>query len=126
MLDEAWEDFTQMRKEIKHPVTPTIRKRLEKKLDELAGGNERMKAAILNRSVEMGWRGLFPLTGDALDAFRKSEMERMRNRSFPCEYCGKPITASGKIQHEERDCPNYRGADEAEVRELIENFRFGA
>jgi hypothetical protein len=123
-LEEAWADFLQMRKEIKHPVTKTAKKKLERKLEILAGKNERMKAAILDQSTEMNWRGLFALKPDNLALYRKSEQERIVNRKTPCELCGKLITESGRFTHEDNDCPNYRKAPKGEVLSLVNNFRF--
>ena len=53
----AWAEWQQHRDEIKHPITPTAGKRQLAMLAKL--GHDQAIAAI-ERSIERGWRGLFP------------------------------------------------------------------
>ncbi len=59
-LREAWEEFVQMRKELKKSIKPTTMKRMWKSFDpilEEKGVEPIIKA--LNRSVQNGWQGIF-------------------------------------------------------------------
>jgi len=59
-LREAWEEFVQMRKELKKSIKPTTMRRIWKSFDpilEEQGVEPIIKA--LNRSVQNGWQGIF-------------------------------------------------------------------
>lgn len=59
-LREAWEEFVQMRIELKKSIKPTTMKRMWKSFDpilEKDGVEPIIKA--LNRSVQNGWQGIF-------------------------------------------------------------------
>ena len=60
-LLEAWEGFVEHRKAIRAPLTPRAVTLTANELERLAPGNDDKKAAILDQSVERGWRGVFPL-----------------------------------------------------------------
>lgn len=74
-LRAALEDFRVMRERMRRPLTRRALVLTCDKLDRLAGDNERMKAAILDQSVQRGWQGVFEL-GDvcpqSVDAGRTS------------------------------------------------------
>lgn len=55
-LANAWAEFSQHRREIKAPLTPTAAKRI---IDDLASVNERAAVEALRKSVKHGWRGVF-------------------------------------------------------------------
>ena len=59
-LREAWDEFVQMRKELKKSIKPTTMKRIWKSFDPIleAQGVEPIIKA-LNRSVQNGWQGIF-------------------------------------------------------------------
>lgn len=56
----ALDEFKQMRKTIKKPLTDNALKRLSKRLDEMAKTEEE-KIAILNQSVDHCWQDIYPL-----------------------------------------------------------------
>lgn len=56
----AIRDFKQMRTKIKAPLTDRAEQLIRTKLDGLST-DEQTKIAILNQSIENGWRGVFPL-----------------------------------------------------------------
>lgn len=59
-LKEAIFDFIQFRKAIKAPLTDRALTLCLNKLDKLAN-NDLKKIAVLNQSIERGWKGLFEL-----------------------------------------------------------------
>ena len=122
---ELWDEYRVMRTEMKKPMTQTGERWAMKHLENISGGNPRMADAILQQSLSNGWRGLFTLKGDTLDAFRKSERDSIVNRKQPCEYCGKLITESSRFSHEDNDCPNYKNAPKDSVVNFVNNFKLG-
>ena len=62
-LRKALRDFTQMRKEIKKPITSRALELAFKKLDELAR-TDAEKVAIVNQSIMNSWQGLFPVNSN--------------------------------------------------------------
>jgi hypothetical protein len=118
---ELWEEYRTLRKELKKPLTPTIERWSIKHLHKLSGGNPRMADAIIEQTLAGGWRGFFALKN--LDAFRRSEQDRIVNAKKPCEYCGRPITETGRFSHEDNECKNYKKAPVNEVKYFVNNFR---
>lgn len=59
-LKEAWEEYVQMRKELKKSIKPTTMKRIWKSFDPVLE-KDGVKPIIeaLNRSVKNGWQGIF-------------------------------------------------------------------
>jgi hypothetical protein len=55
---EVWLDWLDYRKEIKHPLTRIAAKRQIKLLDNYSA---KIATAMVDRSINMGWRGIFPL-----------------------------------------------------------------
>lgn len=62
-LDIALDNFKDHRKQLKAPMTDQAYKMLLNKLEKLSGGDEQKKVAILNQSIENGWKGVFELKG---------------------------------------------------------------
>ena len=60
-LKEALEDFEEMRKKIKKPLTDRAKKGIIKKLYELSGGNASIAVEILDNSIMNSWQGVFEL-----------------------------------------------------------------
>lgn len=56
----ALDEFKQMRKTIKKPMTDNAMNRLIKKLDSMANSEEE-KIAILNQSIDHCWQDIYPL-----------------------------------------------------------------
>lgn len=63
-LLEAWNGFRDMRKSMRKPLTERATALTLKKLDELSGGDEKKKIAILNQSVMNGWQSVYALHAD--------------------------------------------------------------
>lgn len=59
-LDQALNDFAMMRKAIKAPLTERAKQLILAKLEKLAPDTEG-KIAILNQSIENGWKGIYPV-----------------------------------------------------------------
>lgn len=62
-LDIALDNFKDHRKQLKAPMTDQAYKMLLNKLEKLSGGDEEKKVAIINQSIENGWKGVFELKG---------------------------------------------------------------
>ncbi len=60
-FDVALDEFRNMRKKIRKPLTPYAEALILKELENLAPGNRNMQASILNRSVMNCWQGVFAL-----------------------------------------------------------------
>lgn len=63
-LKEALKGFADSRKAQRKPLTIRAKQLTLKRLEELAPHNEVKQVAILNRSVERGWQGIFALQED--------------------------------------------------------------
>lgn len=66
-LKAAIFDFIKFRKAIKAPLTDRALTLCLNKLDKLAN-NDLEKIAILNQSIERGWRGLFEIKDNSFNA----------------------------------------------------------
>lgn len=66
-LKEAIFDFIKFRKAIKAPLTDRALTLCLNKLDKLAN-NDLEKIAVLNQSIERGWRGLFEVKDNSFNA----------------------------------------------------------
>lgn len=60
-LQRALNDFITMRNKIKKPLTALAKTRLLNKLENLSNGNEELKIAILNQSVDRCWQDVYEL-----------------------------------------------------------------
>jgi len=60
----AWADWEQHRKEIKHKLTPTS---VSRQLNTLARAGPQTAIAMIEQSIEHGWRGLFALKDQPAD-----------------------------------------------------------
>lgn len=63
-LQRALNDFISMRIKIKKPLTALAKTRLLNRLEVLSKGNEEMKIAILNQSVDHCWQDIYELKED--------------------------------------------------------------
>ena len=59
----ALQDFVEMRKAIKAPMTPRALELLIGKLNTLSGQSTQTSIAILHQSIENGWKGVYELKG---------------------------------------------------------------
>lgn len=60
-LDVALNDFAEMRKKMRKPLTDRALALTLSELEKLAPGDDDKKIAILNQSIQRGWQGVFPL-----------------------------------------------------------------
>ncbi len=60
-FQKTWKEFLQHRKELKKSITPTSFNRMRIKLEKLSNQNLNIAIQILDRSIENGWQGIFPL-----------------------------------------------------------------
>ena len=61
VLKDSLRGFIESRKTLKAPLTGRAMDLIIAKLQKMAPGNESMQAAIIDQSVERGWKGVFPL-----------------------------------------------------------------
>ena len=75
-LDLALNDFAEMRKKMRKPLTDRALALTLSELEKLAPGDDEKKIAILNQSIQRGWQGVFPLKEDP-KAPKKTATARM-------------------------------------------------
>ena len=75
-LDVALNDFAEMRKKMRKPLTDRALSLTLSELEKLAPGDDEKKIAILNQSIQRGWQGVFPLKEDP-KAPKKTATARM-------------------------------------------------
>jgi hypothetical protein len=76
---KAWQDWTQYRRELKKPLTPsTIRAQLKK----LEQAGEPAAIESIHSSISNGWQGLFPEVTKNGNTNRKSRAHQRRNGEF--------------------------------------------
>lgn len=75
-LDAALNDFAEMRKKMRKPLTDRALALTLSELEKLAPGDDEMKIAILNQSIQRGWQGVFPLKEDT-KAPKKTDAARI-------------------------------------------------
>lgn len=90
-LDVAMEEFSDFRKKIRKPMTEKAKALTLAELEKLAPGNDAMKIAILEQSIQRGWAGVFPLKDD-----------RQPSRGMKCSYKTEPIRAGDDLDSFER------------------------
>ena len=71
-LQQALKDFIKLRKTLKSPLTDRALTLSFNKLDKLATDDE-TKIAIINQSIERGWKGLFPLKKEEQQESKEAE-----------------------------------------------------
>ncbi len=64
---DTWNDFVEMRKSIKKPMTDAAVRLMVKKLDELRVDGHDVRA-VLEQSIASCWQGLFPIKADNRDS----------------------------------------------------------
>ena len=75
-LDAALNDFAEMRKKMRKPLTDRALALTLSELEKIAPGDDEKKIAILNQSIQRGWQGVFPLK-DGSEAPKKTVPARM-------------------------------------------------
>lgn len=72
-LMEAWNDYQDMRKKIKKPMTDNAAKKILNKLKELSGGKANEAIKILDQSTMNSWQGLFELKTEKSSDYKPSK-----------------------------------------------------
>ena len=70
-LEIALDEFAKARKAMKKPMTDRARELTLIELEKLAPGDDEMKIAIINQSIQRGWQGVFELKDDSLRPTQK-------------------------------------------------------
>ena len=60
-LEDALKNYERHRKQMKAPLTDRALELAINKLEQLAPGDTAMKIKIIDQSIAMGWKGLFPI-----------------------------------------------------------------
>ena len=79
-LNNAFEEFIKMRKQIKKPMGDHAIKLAIKKLHELSGGNEKIAIDIVNQSTMNDWQSFYPLKDDNRPINNKSNAKSLMER----------------------------------------------
>lgn len=79
-LNKAIEDFVDMRKRIKKPLTERALNILFVKLDTLSGGNDSNKIKILENSILNCWQGIFELKPEQKEKTQEEILREMMRR----------------------------------------------
>ena len=74
-LDAALNDFAEMRKKMRKPLS---------ELEKLAPGDDEKKIAILNQSIQRGWQGVFPLKDEHKPTSRFAAPDYDAMEDLPC------------------------------------------
>lgn len=80
-LRQAMEDFSEMRKGIKKPMTPRAAKLILDKLQRFYGEDEQRKVACIEQSIMNGWQGVFELKDEGQAQSRPSYAPNANGRS---------------------------------------------
>lgn len=62
-LNKALKSFLELRKKLKKPLTERALKTALSKLDSLSNGNEQLKIAIVDQTLERGWQTFYEFKG---------------------------------------------------------------
>lgn len=81
-LREALKGYADSRKALHKPLTIRAKQLTLKRLEELAPHNEVKQVAILNRSVERGWQGIFALQEDKRSASTRRRAAEPKAEDF--------------------------------------------
>lgn len=86
-LKDAVERFKEHRKQLKAPMTEYAVSLMLSKLETLTSGSEAKKIAILDQSIERGWKGVFELDKDkqSIQRSRKGGKYNYPQRNFTDE-----------------------------------------
>ena len=93
-IEEEFEEYTQMRKLMKRPLTAQAKRRALSKLETLSPGNYEIQKKILNQSVDHSWLGLFPLKDIKEDTLPKYDPSK--NKKISDEELEELLSLRGK------------------------------
>ena len=83
-LDAALNDFSEMRKKLRKPLTDRALSLTLSELEKLAPGDDEKKIAILNQSIQRGWQGVFPLKDEHKPTSRFAIPDYDAMEDLPC------------------------------------------
>ena len=83
-LDAALNDFAEMRKKMRKPLTDRALALTLSELEKLAPGDDDKKIAILNQSIQRGWQGVFPLKDEHKQTSRFATPDYDAMEDLPC------------------------------------------
>lgn len=83
-LDVALNDFAEMRKKMRKPLTDRALALTLSELEKLAPGDDEKKIAILNQSIQRGWQGVFPLKDEHKPTSRFATPDYDAMEDLPC------------------------------------------
>ena len=83
-LDAALNDFAEMRKKMRKPLTDRALALTLSELEKLAPGDDEKKIAILNQSIQRGWQGVFPLKDEHKQTSRFATPDYDAMEDLPC------------------------------------------
>ena len=83
-LDAALNDFAEMRKKMRKPLTDRALALTLSELEKLAPGDDEKKIAILNQSIQRGWQGVFPLKDEHKQTSRFATPDYDEMEDLPC------------------------------------------
>ena len=83
-LDVALNDFAEMRKKMRKPLTDRAIALTLSELEKLAPGDDEKKIAILNQSIQRGWQGVFPLKDEHKQTSRFATPDYDAMEDLPC------------------------------------------
>ena len=83
-LDAALNDFAEMRKKMRKPLTDRALALTLSELEKLAPGDDEKKIAILNQSIQRGWQGVFPLKDEHKPTSRFATPDYDAMEDLPC------------------------------------------
>ena len=83
-LDLALNDFAEMRKKMRKPLTDRALALTLSELEKLAPGDDEKKIAILNQSIQRGWQGVFPLKDEHKQTSRFATPDYDAMEDLPC------------------------------------------
>lgn len=88
LLNQAFTDFVEMRKQLKKPMTERAVQLAIKKLETLSGGDNDKAVKIIEQSIEGSWTGLYELKehGRSNNAGGNTENNRP-NKIYTDEWC---------------------------------------
>ena len=83
-LDAALNDFAEMRKKMRKPLTDRALALTLSELEKLAPGDDEKKIDILNQSIQRGWQGVFPLKDERKPTSRFATPDYDAMEDLPC------------------------------------------
>lgn len=83
-LDAALNDFAEMRKKMRKPLTDRALALTLSELEKLAPGDDEKKIAILNQSIQRCWQGVFPLKDEHKTTSRFATPDYDAMEDLPC------------------------------------------